>query len=415
MKTNDTQTVRQPQRTAIPKGDLTYLNRNRNTIKQAVEVRNMKGDNVSDNELGKIIAHHLDRNESENELSQEVVKYKNEIDNMDNQAIVEYGSDVQNNLSKFSKEIMSEKGKDKVKPIHNELDELARTINDTDPQELLKDDERGLFSKIIRNPKRSMNKVFDKLTTNKAKIENIEKMLKKNNQVIKRDIENLDKLFDINNQYYDDITHLIKAGNIKINELKQDVLPELQARVDESDGYQEKQQLADMEDFINRLEKRVYDLELSKEVVSQTAPTIRMIQNMNQSLFEKIQSGINTNIPLWTNQMNIALSITDSQRLAKQSEQITDTTNRLLQNNAEMLNQNATVIAYQNEESQIDIDVLHETRDKIKKTVQDVLTIQEEGRQKRQKERQKLETLSNQNDDNFDSEREQLDTKMNGQ
>ena len=148
-----------------------------------------------------------------------------------------------------------------------------------------------------------------------------------------------------------------------------------------------------MEDFIDRLDKRIYDLQLSRDIALQSAPQIRMIQNINQSLAEKIQSSLMTSIPLWKNQMAIALSLSNQRQIADAQKRVTDTTNDLLVKNSEMLKTNAIKTATENERSVIDIDTLKQTQANVRETIQKTLEIKEEGQRKREEAKKELAQL----------------------
>ncbi|EIO0110254.1 toxic anion resistance protein, partial [Staphylococcus pseudintermedius] len=176
-------------------------------------------------------------------------------------------------------------------------------------------------------------------------------------------------------------------------EIEQDVLPEMRQRVKAADDQMVVQDVADMEQFVDRLEKRIYDLKLSRQISLQSAPQIRMIQNVNQALAEKIQSSILTSIPLWKNQMAIALTLQRQQKAATAQKQVTDTTNEILLRNSEMLRQNARVTAEENERGIVDIETLKTTQDNIIQTIEETLQIQQEGREKRQQAEKDLLAL----------------------
>ncbi|PXA00192.1 toxic anion resistance protein, partial [Staphylococcus pseudintermedius] len=176
-------------------------------------------------------------------------------------------------------------------------------------------------------------------------------------------------------------------------EIEQHVLPEIRQRVKAADDQMVVQDVADMEQFVDRLEKRIYDLKLSRQISLQSAPQIRMIQNVNQALAEKIQSSILTSIPLWKNQMAIALTLQRQQKAATAQKQVTDTTNEILLRNSEMLRQNARVTAEENERGIVDIETLKTTQDNIIQTIEETLQIQQEGREKRQQAEKDLLAL----------------------
>ncbi|PTJ50687.1 toxic anion resistance protein, partial [Mammaliicoccus sciuri] len=185
----------------------------------------------------------------------------------------------------------------------------------------------------------------------------------------------------------------IAAAEKKRDELKQHNLVDLEQKVKASNNQMDVQELADLQQYINRLEKRIYDLQLSRQITLQSAPQIRMIQNINQTLAEKIQSSILTSIPLWKNQMAIALTLLRQQGASEAQKKVTDTTNELLLKNSEMLKQNAIRTAEENERGIVDIETLKTTQTNIVDTIQETLRIQEDGTRKRQQAEQELQSL----------------------
>ncbi|MDE9753911.1 toxic anion resistance protein, partial [Staphylococcus delphini] len=200
-------------------------------------------------------------------------------------------------------------------------------------------------------------------------------------------------LYQQNKDYFDVLNLYIAAAEQKKKEIEQQLLPEMRQRVKDADDQMAVQDVADMEQFVDRLEKRIYDLKLSRQISLQSAPQIRMIQNVNQALAEKIQSSILTSIPLWKNQMAIALTLQRQQKAATAQKQVTDTTNEILLRNSEMLRQNARVTAEENERGIVDIETLKTTQDNIIQTIEETLQIQQEGREKRQQAEKDLLAL----------------------
>lgn len=226
-----------------------------------------------------------------------------------------------------------------------------------------------------------------------AQVDRISIELDKNKALLVKDIQLLDGLYQQNKDYFDVLNLYIAAAEQKKTEIEQDVLPEMRQRVKAADDQMVVQDVADMEQFVDRLEKRIYDLKLSRQISLQSAPQIRMIQNVNQALAEKIQSSILTSIPLWKNQMAIALTLQRQQKAATAQKQVTDTTNEILLRNSEMLRQNARVTAEENERGIVDIETLKTTQDNIIQTIEETLQIQQEGREKRQQAEKDLLAL----------------------
>ena len=172
-----------------------------------------------------------------------------------------------------------------------------------------------------------------------------------------------------------------------------ETIPQLREKAHQTANQMDIQATADMEQFVDRLDKRIYDLQLSRQIAIQTAPQIRMIQNVNQALAEKIQSSILTSIPLWKNQMAIALTLMRQRNAVSAQRSVTDTTNELLTQNASMLKKNAIETAAENERGIVDIETLKTTQNDIIETIEQTLQIQEDGRQKRQVAEKELNEL----------------------
>lgn len=238
-----------------------------------------------------------------------------------------------------------------------------------------------------------MQQLFSRMQSVSAQVDRISIELDKNKALLVKDIQLLDGLYQQNKDYFDVLNLYIAAAEQKKTEIEQDVLPEMRQRVKAADDQMVVQDVADMEQFVDRLEKRIYDLKLSRQISLQSAPQIRMIQNVNQALAEKIQSSILTSIPLWKNQMAIALTLQRQQKAATAQKQVTDTTNEILLRNSEMLRQNARVTAEENERGIVDIETLKTTQDNIIQTIEETLQIQQEGREKRQQAEKDLLAL----------------------
>ncbi len=193
----------------------------------------------------------------------------------------------------------------------------------------------------------------------------------------------LERLYEKNKEYYEALNVYIAAGQLKLEELKHQTIPELKEKSKTEHHHMAVQDVNDMIQFADRLEKRVYDLTLSRQITLQSAPQIRLIQHTNQVLAEKIQSSIMTAIPLWKNQVAIALTLLRQRRAVEAQKKVSATTNELLLKNAEMLKANTIETAKENERGFIDIETLKQVQDNLIGTLEETLKIQEEGRSKR--------------------------------
>lgn len=312
-----------------------------------------------------------------------IKEIKEKIEPLNNDALIQYGSSAQQALSKFSHQMLNEVQSKDVGPIGDTLEDLMKKLKEIDPDEL-SSKKKNIFSRMFKRVKKSVNEIVSKHQSVASQVDRISIQLEHAKEVLTKDVHLLDKLYDQNKDYFDAINIYIAAAELKKEELNNEVLPELKKKADASNNQMEVQDVNDMMQYINRLEKRVHDLKLSRQITLQSAPQIRMIQNINQTLAEKIQSSILTSIPLWKNQMAIALTLLRQESASKAQTAVTNTTNELLTKNSEMLKQNSLRTAEENERGIVDIETLKTTQENLVTTIEETLRIQQEGSQKRQ-------------------------------
>lgn len=315
-----------------------------------------------------------------------------QIKPLDNDGLLLYGQQAQNKLSQFSHQMLNQVQSKDVGPIGSSLRNLMNKLKEVNPDELQKQNQSRL-KRIFKRAERSVNEMFSKYQSVGAQVDRISVELQKSQNMLRKDVGLLDQLYEENKAYFDALNIYIAAAEQKRDELKQNDLVELEKKVKASNNQMDVQDLADLQQYINRLEKRIYDLQLSRQITLQSAPQIRMIQNINQTLAEKIQSSILTSIPLWKNQMAIALTLLRQQGASEAQKKVTDTTNELLLKNSEMLKQNAIRTAEENERGIVDIETLKTTQTNIVDTIQETLRIQEDGTRKREQAEQELQSL----------------------
>lgn len=321
-----------------------------------------------------------------------IEEIKNKIEPLDNDALIQYGSNAQQALSKFSHQMLTEVQSKDVGPIGETLESLMKKLKEIDPDELTKE-KKNIFNRIFRRVKKSVNELISKHQSVASQVDRIGIQLEHAKEVLVKDVHLLDKLYDQNKDYFDAINIYIAAAEMKKEELENQTLPELRKKAEESSNQMHVQEVNDMMQYVNRLEKRIHDLKLSRQITLQSAPQIRMIQNINQTLAEKIQSSILTSIPLWKNQMAIALTLLRQESASQAQQAVTNTTNDLLTKNSEMLKQNSIRTAQENERGIVDIETLKTTQENLVTTIEETLRIQQEGSQKRQAAERELETM----------------------
>lgn len=327
--------------------------------------------------------------------SQQVDTFKNQIVSLDNQSVMNYGREQQQQLSQYSDRMLQEVQKEDVKDISKTLDKLMKQLDESDPDKLLPENQNFL-TKIMNRTKEAVEKQFKHLTSVSAKIDSVSRELDSNQKILMKDIQSLDALYQHNQAYFKDVSALVDAGELRLKELREHELQQLKSKASQTGAQEDIQAVADMEDFIERLDKRVYDLQLSRDVALQSAPQIRMIQNINQSLAEKIQTSVMTSIPVWKNQMAIALALTNQRQVSRSQQLVNDTTNDMIKKNSKMLKENAIRTAKENERGVIDVESLEKSQANIKEAIQKTLEIKEQGQAKRQEAKAKLKDLEQQ-------------------
>lgn len=319
-------------------------------------------------------------------------KIKDQIVPLDNNALMTYGENAQSSLAKFSHQMLEEVQSKDVGPIGDTLEDLMKMLKMVDPDELT-NKRSNFLSRLFGRVQRSVKELIAKHQSVASQVDRVSIQLEHAKEVLVKDVFFLDRLYEENKQYFDAINMYIAAADLKKEELENETLPELRKKADESNNQMDVQDVNDMMQYINRLEKRVHDLKLARQMTLQSAPQIRMIQNINQTLAEKIQSSILTSIPLWKNQMAIALTLLRQESASKAQQSVTDTTNELLTKNSEMLKTNSLRTARENERGIVDIETLKTTQENLVTTIEETLMIQREGSQKRKQAEIELQQM----------------------
>lgn len=317
-----------------------------------------------------------------------------QIKPLDSEGLLSFGTHLQQNMSQFSHQMLDEVQSKDVGPIGDTLNQLMSKLREVNPDDLNQDNQSKL-KRLFRRTKASINEVFSRMQSVSSQVDRITIQLDKHKGNLTKDIQLLDHLYEQNKVYFDDVSLYIAAAQRKKQDINANELPKLRQYAEQSGNQMDIQSVADMEQFVDRLDKKIYDLQLSRQIAIQTAPQIRMIQNVNQALAEKIQSSILTSIPLWKNQMAIALTLMRQKNAVTAQRAVTDTTNDLLTRNAAMLKQNAIETATENERGIVDIETLKATQNDIIETIEQTLQIQYNGRQKRQQAERELSQLEN--------------------
>lgn len=305
------------------------------------------------------------------------------IDVNDSQAVISYGSTAQTKLSEFSQSMLNTVSSQDIGPIGDSLNQLMYRLNEANPDEL-RVGEGNIFQKMFGKVKQSIYEITTKYQKIGAQIDKIATKLNVEKDGLLRDNQMLETLYNKNKDYFDALNIYIAAAELKIEEMKLTTIPAATEKAQASGDQMDVQVVNDYTQFLDRLDKRTHDLKLARQITIQQAPQIRLIQNTNQALAEKIQASINTAIPLWKNQVAIALTLLRQKDAATAQRQVSETTNDLLKKNSEMLKISTIETAKENERGIVDLETLQQTQNDLVETLEETLRIQKEGRERRQ-------------------------------
>src|SRR5699024_4590901 len=312
------------------------------------------------------------------EEQQKALQLANQIDPENHQSISQYGTEAQGKLMDFSHSMLEHVQNNKdAGEIGTILTDLMNKLEQVNPEEL-QSENRGIFSRLLKKLSSSINEILTKYQKTGAQIDRISVKLGNYKDSLTKDNHMLQGLFDQNKDYFDALSIYIAAGELKLEEIKTKIIPALKQKAEQTQNQMDFQGVNDMIQFAERLDKRVHDLKLSRQITTQSAPQIRLIQNTNQALIEKIQSSILTAIPLWKNQIAIALTLLRQRDAVEAQKQVSNTTNELLLKNADMLKTNAIETAKENERGLVDIETLKKTQENLVETIEETIRIQTE-------------------------------------
>lgn len=321
------------------------------------------------------------------EERRQVDKIRDSIDLRDNALSVTFGAPAQKKIADFSDQVLAQVRAKDSGEVGKLLTELVGDVRSFQPEE-----EKGflrslpIFGKLMEK-KDSMQDRYATLSTQVTKIQT---GLEQSRLKMMKDVARFDRLYDENVGYFKQLQLYIQAGEEKIHEMRTVTLPKLHMQAETSGNPMAVQAVSDFEANVNRFEKKVHDLKISKTIAIQTAPQIRLLQNNDKALIDRIQTAIYSTIPLWKNQLVIAIGLQSQQQVLQMQQAVNKTTNDLLLRNAEMLQQNSVETARENERSIVDIETVRKVNDKLIQTIEETVKIQQDGRAKRQAAEQEL-------------------------
>ena len=304
------------------------------------------------------------------------------IDEKDLNTIINFGAETQQQVSDFANQMIANVKNKDTGSIGDSLNELLINLNELKPNALVAKDS-NIFLRIFGNIRKSIQLAQMRFQEVGEQVDKISIKLATDKDGLLHDNAALEELYKRNKEFFEALSIYIAAGELKIEELQQKLIPEAMQKAQESGDQMDVQVVNDLHQFLDRLEKRNHDLKLTRQMTIQQAPQIRLIQNTNQTLAEKIQSSITTTIPLWKNQIAIAMTLLRQKDAVTAQRQVSETTNQLIQKNSEMLKISTIETARENERGIIDLETLQKTQQNLIETLEETLQIQQEGRMRR--------------------------------
>ena len=323
------------------------------------------------------------------EEQKQVEAFAAQIDITDSQVVLQYGAGAQKKIADFSETAL---GNVRTRDLGEIGEDLAMVVSEL--RGIDEDEEKSLFGLFKRNANRLAN-MKNRYAKAEVNVNRICKVLEGHQIQLMKDAAMLDQMYELNMNYHKELSMYILAGKQKLAEVRERELPELLRKAEASGLPEDTQKARDMAELCNRFEKKVHDLELTRTVSMQMAPQIRLIQNNDTVMSEKIQSTLVNTIPLWKSQMVLAIGVEHSTQAAKAQREVTDMTNELLKKNAETLRMATVETARESERGIVDIETLKQTNETLIATLDEVMQIQAEGRTKRREAEAELVQIEN--------------------
>ena len=315
-------------------------------------------------------------------------QFAKQIDLTNSAMILQYGAGTQKKMADFSETALENVKTKDLGEVGELLGNVVRELKNFD------EEDKG-FLGIFKRQANKIQNLKTKYAKAETTVNEICKVLEGHQVQLMKDIAILDKMYELNLTYFKELTMYILAGKKKIKEVQDGQLAEMKRKAQLSGLAEDAQAARDLESMCQRFEKKIHDLELTRMISIQTAPQIRLVQNNDTVMAEKIQSTIVNTIPLWKSQMVLALGVAHSTQAAAAQREVTDMTNELLKKNAETLKMATLETARESERGIVDMETLKSTNESLISTLDEVMNIQEEGRRKRQEAEVEIRKMEN--------------------
>lgn len=320
----------------------------------------------------------IDESMLSNDEKEMVAQFANEIDISNAKQVIQYGSSAQKSISDFSVNILGKVKTSELGDVGDALKELTVALDATTEPE-----KKGILG-IFQKAKRGVDSIKANYAKAETNVSRIEKDLEKHQVVLTQDVEMFEQMYDLNLQYYRELTMYIIAGKKALDKARGEQLEALKVKAETSQMQEDVENYNKYVNLCNRFEKKLHDLELARVIAMQVAPQIRLLQDNDQEMLEKIQSSLVNTIPLWRHQMVLALGIEHTQRALSAQNMITEKTNELLTRNAETLKMATVETAKEAERSVVDIATLKRCNQQLISSISEVVKIHEQGAKRRQ-------------------------------
>lgn len=320
-----------------------------------------------------------------------VEDFAKQIDVTNSAQVMQYGAGAQQKVASFSEKALENVRTKDLGEVGGLISQVVTELKNFDADE----EEKGFFGKVKRKAK-SMTAMKAQYAKAESNISKIVDELEKHQVTLMKDTATLDQLYELNLTYYKELSMYILAGKKKLKELEEVTIPALREQAAKTGSPEDAQKVNDMVEMANRFEKKIHDLELTRTVSLQMSPQIRLVQNNDVMMSDKIQSTIVNTIPLWKSQMVIALGLSHAEAAVKAQREVTNLTNEMLKKNADKLKTATIETAKESERGVVDIESLRHTNEQLITTLEEVTRIQDEGRQKRREAEAELAKMEGQ-------------------
>jgi uncharacterized protein YaaN involved in tellurite resistance len=333
-----------------------------------------------------------------NELSlqqqQKVRELADKIDLDNTQSIISFGVEAQRELTNTADQMLQGVRNKDTGPVGDVLGELMLRVRGLGLDDLKPgDDKPNWFSRVVLRQVHPVAKFVQRYETVQGQVDSLASALEKHKVRLIRDVVLLDKLYDASLNYFHDLELYIAAAETKLRELDEDILPKLRAKAERSHEMLDVQRLRDITARRDDLERRLHDLRLTRQVTLQSLPQIRLIQDVDKSLINKVQSSILTTVPVWKNQLAMAITLWNQKQALRTQRMVTDTTNEMLARNAELLRTGNAQARTEIERGIFDIETIRKVNDELIATIEESIQIAQDGKRKRYEAEVEMERL----------------------